>query len=184
MVKDHGKCGASSKASISLVTHSYIILYLQFNSLLPVRVKVSAECAPQVLLVLVGLPACSFPVSFRPHCRQPLSISLLDSFASFVLTNILSRHLVHCDLHRVLKLWPSCFVCADFPKWYFVHYEFNAQQVVSLRPELFRHAQRNGADSRATEELMLTSKEVAVFCPHGALAAKKELRPTIIIFAA
>ena len=43
-------------------THSYIILYLQFNSLLPVRVKVSAECAPHVLLVLVGLPACSFPV--------------------------------------------------------------------------------------------------------------------------
>lgn len=132
----------------------------------------------------LALPACSFPVSFRPHCRQPLSISLLDSFASFVLTHTLSKHLVHCDLHRVLKLWPSCFVCADFPKWCFVHCEFKAQQVVSLRPELFRHAQRNGADSRATEELMLTSKEVAVFCPHGALAAKKELRPTIIIFAA
>lgn len=185
MVKDHGKCGASSKASISLVTHSYIILYLQFNSLLPVRVKVSAECAPHMCCWFwLALSACSFPVSFRPHCRQPLSISLLDSFASFVLTNTLSKHLVHCDLHRVLKLWPSCFVCADFPKWCFVHCEFKAQQVVSLRPELFRHAQRNGADSRATEELMLTSKEVAVFCPHGALAAKKELRPTIIIFAA
>ena len=102
-------------------------LYLQFNSLLPVRVKVSAECAPHVLLVLVGLPACSFPVSFRPHCRQPLSISLLDSFALFVLTNILSRHLVHCDLHRMLKLWPSCFVCADFPKWCFVHCELNSK---------------------------------------------------------
>ena len=111
MVKDHGKCGASSKASISLVTHSYIILYLQFNSLLPVRVKVSAECAPHVLLVLVGLPACSFPVSFRPHCRQPLSISLLDSFASFVFTNTLSRHLVHCDLHRVLKLCGRRVLC-------------------------------------------------------------------------
>ena len=128
-------------------------------------------------------------------CLPAVSLFLLGPIAANRSPSLCSIHLCHLFLHIYFRgiwfivvyigcsnCWPSCFVCADFPKWCFVHCEFKAQQVASLRPELFRHTQRNGADSRAAEELMFTSKEVAVFCPHGALAAKKEL--TIIIFAA
>ena len=135
---------------------------------------------------------CTTCVAGWLACLPAVSLFLLGPIAA-------NRYPSLCSIHLFLQIyfrgiyfivvyigcssWAVVFCVCRFPQVVlFVHCEFEAQQVASLRPELFRHTQRNGADSRATEELMLTSKEVAVFCPHGALAAKKKL--TIIVFAA